>query len=92
MTTPAAQPLTTPASTPESSYQNPDVFVQSTSEGTIGGNNSANIPVTLLAGQTIRGTLTLSNGTSTGGAELSIRLPDGKVVDLGRQNVNERLG
>jgi rhodanese-related sulfurtransferase len=90
-TTTAANPTgMIPVGTPETSSQNPGASLQSHSTGTITGANSVNIALILLTGQTLKGTLILFDGARIGGAELTIRQPDGKLVDLGRQSVNER--
>jgi hypothetical protein len=88
---PANSPsITTPIKTPIPSPQNPNATLLSTTSGTITPGNSSSISITLLVGQSLKGTLMLTNGTAANEVELNIQQPDGKVVNLGNQNTNQR--
>jgi competence protein ComEC len=88
---PTNNPSTTsPIKTPTTPTQSPNATVLSSTSGTITPGNSFNLAVTLLVGQTLKGTLTLTNGIPTIGVELNIQQPDGTVVSLGTLNTNQK--
>jgi hypothetical protein len=88
---PTASPsITTTIKTPIPSPQNPNATILSTTSGTITPGNSSSISITLLVGQSLKGTLMLTNGTTANGVELNIQQPDGKIVNLGNQNTDQR--